>query len=135
MSTGWGGGPRAQHRAPVSGAGPVPPAAPADPSAAAALYGLGVYFAAKAAVSAQEQYSPCGTDGNKYIFVAKALTGDYTLGSRDMRAPPLREAAGAPRRYDSVVDNLSEPSIFVIFNDTQAYPQYLITCRRSKLGA
>lgn len=101
----------------------------------AALYGLGVYFAAKAAVSAQEQYSPCGTDGNKYIFVAKALTGDYTLGSRDMRAPPLREAAGAPRRYDSVVDNLSEPSIFVIFNDTQAYPQYLITCRRSKLGA
>ncbi|XP_040403502.1 protein mono-ADP-ribosyltransferase PARP10 [Cygnus olor] len=101
----------------------------------AALYGLGVYFAAKAAVSAQEQYSPCGTDGNKYIFVAKALTGDYTLGSRDMRAPPLREAAGAPRRYDSVVDNLSEPSIFVIFNDTQAYPQYLITCRRAKLGA
>ncbi|XP_032037085.1 protein mono-ADP-ribosyltransferase PARP10 [Aythya fuligula] len=99
----------------------------------AALYGLGVYFAAKAAVSAQEQYSPCGTDGNKYIFVAKALTGDYTLGSRDMRAPPLREAAGAPRRYDSVVDNLSEPSIFVIFNDTQAYPQYLLTCRRSKL--
>ncbi|XP_068524200.1 protein mono-ADP-ribosyltransferase PARP10 [Anas acuta] len=101
----------------------------------AALYGLGVYFAAKAAVSAQEQYSPCGTDGNKYIFVAKALTGDFTLGSRDMRAPPLREAAGAPRRYDSVVDNLSEPSIFVIFNDTQAYPQYLLTCRRSKLLA
>ncbi|XP_035170322.1 protein mono-ADP-ribosyltransferase PARP10 [Oxyura jamaicensis] len=101
----------------------------------AALYGLGVYFAAKAAVSAQEQYSPCGTDGNKYIFVAKALTGDYTLGSRDMRAPPLREAAGAPRRYDSVVDNLAEPSIFVIFNDTQAYPQYLVTCRRSKLLA
>uniref|UniRef100_A0A8C8S031 Poly [ADP-ribose] polymerase n=1 Tax=Pelusios castaneus TaxID=367368 RepID=A0A8C8S031_9SAUR len=98
----------------------------------ATLYGHGVYFAVNAVVSVQEQYSPRSADGNKYIFVAKTLTGDYTGGSRDMRAPPLKEAVEAPLRYDSVVDNPKKPAIFVIFNDTQAYPQYLITCQRSK---
>ncbi|XP_043363147.1 protein mono-ADP-ribosyltransferase PARP10 isoform X3 [Dermochelys coriacea] len=98
----------------------------------ATLYGHGVYFAVNAVLSVQEQYSPCSADGNKYIFVAKTLTGDYTAGSRDMRAPPLKEAAEAPLRYDSVVDNPKKPAIFVIFNDTQAYPQYLITCQLSK---
>ncbi|XP_054672312.1 protein mono-ADP-ribosyltransferase PARP10 isoform X1 [Grus americana] len=96
----------------------------------AALYGLGVYFAVQAAVSVQEQYSPCSADGSKYVFVAKVLTGQYAVGAQGLRAPPLREGAGAPLRYDSVVDNPLQPAIFVIFNDTQAYPQYLITCRR-----
>ncbi|XP_074997077.1 protein mono-ADP-ribosyltransferase PARP10 isoform X2 [Calonectris borealis] len=96
----------------------------------AALYGLGVYFAVHAAVSVQEQYSPSSADGSKYVFVAKVLTGEYAVGRQGLRAPPLREGAGAPLRYDSVVDNPLQPAIFVIFNDTQAYPQYLITCRR-----
>uniref|UniRef100_A0A8C0GWE7 Poly [ADP-ribose] polymerase n=1 Tax=Chelonoidis abingdonii TaxID=106734 RepID=A0A8C0GWE7_CHEAB len=101
----------------------------------ATLYGHGVYFAVNAVLSVQEQYSPRSADGNKYVFVAKTLTGDYTAGSRDIRAPPLKEAAEAPLRYDSVVDNPKKPAIFVIFNDTQAYPQYLITCQLSKLLA
>ncbi|KAG6921035.1 hypothetical protein G0U57_010928, partial [Chelydra serpentina] len=101
----------------------------------ATLYGHGVYFAVNAVVSVQEQYSPRSADGNKYVFVAKTLTGDYTAGGRDMRAPPLKEAAEAPLRYDSVVDNPKKPAIFVIFNDTQAYPQYLITCQLSKPAA
>ncbi|XP_074842523.1 LOW QUALITY PROTEIN: protein mono-ADP-ribosyltransferase PARP10 [Carettochelys insculpta] len=101
----------------------------------ATLYGHGVYFAVKAVVSVQEQYSPRNPDGNKYVFMARALTGDYTAGSQDMRAPPLKEAAEAPLRYDSVVDNPHKPAIFVIFNDTQAYPQYLITCQLSKRPA
>ncbi|KAM6225746.1 protein mono-ADP-ribosyltransferase PARP10 isoform 2-T2 [Spheniscus humboldti] len=96
----------------------------------AALYGLGVYFAVHAAVSVQEQYSPCSADGSKYVFVAKVLTGEYAVGGQGLRAPPLRKGAGAPLRYDSVVDNPLQPAIFVIFHDTQAYPQYLITCRR-----
>ncbi|XP_062987331.1 protein mono-ADP-ribosyltransferase PARP10 [Elgaria multicarinata webbii] len=95
-------------------------------------YGHGVYFATKAFISAQDKYSPCSGDGNKYIFVTQTLVGDYTTGSHGMRAPPLREGDAALQRYDSTVDNSQEPSIFVIFNDTQAYPQYLITCRWSK---
>ncbi|KAL8181406.1 UNVERIFIED_CONTAM: hypothetical protein K2H54_001142 [Gekko kuhli] len=98
----------------------------------ATRYGQGVYFAVQAFISVQEQYSPSSAEGNKYIFVTRTLVGDYTTGSPQLRAPPLREGDAALRRYDSVVDNLQAPSIFVIFNDTQAYPQYLITCQRSK---
>uniref|UniRef100_A0A8D0HVP8 PARP catalytic domain-containing protein n=1 Tax=Sphenodon punctatus TaxID=8508 RepID=A0A8D0HVP8_SPHPU len=84
-----------------------------------------------ASVAGTEQYSPCSPDGSKYIFVVRTLTGDFTAGQQDMRAPPLRQDGAVPRRYDSVVDNPSKPSIFVIFNDTQAYPKYLITCQRT----
>ena len=28
--------------------------------------------------------------------------------------------------YNTLVDNANNPSIFVIFHDTQAYPQYVI---------
>lgn len=90
-----------------------------------------MYFAAAAAVSVRDRYSPPSADGTKYVFVAKVLTGAYVAGRPGLRAPPLREGAGGPpRRYDSVVDNPRQPGIFVIFNDTQAYPQYLISCRR-----
>ncbi|XP_034275898.1 protein mono-ADP-ribosyltransferase PARP10 isoform X2 [Pantherophis guttatus] len=92
-------------------------------------YGHGVYFAVKACLSARDQYSPRSPDGNKYIFVTRTLVGDYTAGNASMRAPPLREGDATLRRYDSTVDNPRKPSIFVIFNDTQAYPEYLITCR------
>ncbi|XP_062835889.1 protein mono-ADP-ribosyltransferase PARP10 isoform X2 [Anolis carolinensis] len=104
----------------------------------ATLYGHGVYFARKACLSVKEQYSPSGPGGNKHVFVARTLVGDFTAGSVGMRAPPLREGEeereeGAPcRRYDSTVDCPHDPSIFVIFNDTQAYPQFLITCQWSK---
>jgi len=29
-----------------------------------------------------------------------------------------------------VADQIDSPTLFVIFNDTQAYPQYLITCKK-----
>ncbi|XP_064010575.1 protein mono-ADP-ribosyltransferase PARP10 isoform X2 [Pogoniulus pusillus] len=96
------------------------------------LYGLGVYFAVSAALPAQDRFSPPSSDGSKFIFVAQVLTGDFVKGSPGLRAPPLRAQPGhcPPRRYHSVVDNSQHPTIFVIFNDTQAYPQYLITCRQ-----
>ncbi|XP_064263193.1 protein mono-ADP-ribosyltransferase PARP10 [Passer domesticus] len=95
----------------------------------ATLYGRGVYFAARAVISARDRYSPPSANGTKFIFVAKVLTGEFTAGRRGLRAPPLREGSGAPQRYHSVVDDPRQPDIFVVFNDTQAYPQYLITCR------
>ncbi|OCT75157.1 protein mono-ADP-ribosyltransferase PARP10 [Xenopus laevis] len=96
----------------------------------AALYGQGVYFAVQSVLSTRDTYSPPSTEGKKYVLVAQVLTGEFALGKREMRAPPpLAETPGdAPRRYDSLADSLQNPTIFVIFNDTQAYPQYLITC-------
>ncbi|KAM7075385.1 protein mono-ADP-ribosyltransferase PARP10 isoform 2-T2 [Molossus nigricans] len=92
------------------------------------LYGQGVYFAKHASLSVQDRYSPPNTDGHKAVFVARVLTGDYGKGHRQLRAPPLRGPGHVLLRYDSAVDCLRQPSIFVIFHDTQALPTHLITC-------
>lgn len=96
----------------------------------ATVYGQGVYFAVNSALSVQDQYSPPNTDGYKFIFVSKVLTGDYTKGCHSMKTAPLKETGDIPLRYDSVTDDITKPSMFVIFNDTQAFPEYLITCQR-----
>ncbi|KAI3358340.1 hypothetical protein L3Q82_014784 [Scortum barcoo] len=96
----------------------------------ATVYGQGVYFAVNSALSVQDQYSPPNADGHKFIFVSKVLTGDYTKGCHSMKTAPLKETSDIPLRYDSVTDDITKPTMFVIFNDTQAFPEYLITCQR-----
>ncbi|GAA6226962.1 poly [ADP-ribose] polymerase 10 [Lates japonicus] len=96
----------------------------------ATVYGQGVYFAVNSSLSVQDQYSPPNADGHKFIFVSKVLTGDYTKGCHSMKTAPLKETGDIPLRYDSVTDDITKPSMFVIFNDTQAIPEYLITCQR-----
>ncbi|XP_040044867.2 protein mono-ADP-ribosyltransferase PARP10 isoform X1 [Gasterosteus aculeatus] len=96
----------------------------------ATVYGQGVYFAVNSALSVQDQYSPPSADGYKYVFVSKVLTGDYTKGCHSMITAPLKETDGIPLRYDSVTNDITRPAMFVIFNDTQAFPEYLITCQR-----
>ncbi|ELW63394.1 Poly [ADP-ribose] polymerase 10 [Tupaia chinensis] len=98
------------------------------------LYGQGVYFAARASLSVQDRYSPPNADGHKAVFVARVLTGDYGQGRQGLRAPPLRAFGDALLRYDSAVDCLQQPSIFVIFHDTQALPTHLITCEHMPGG-
>ncbi|XP_059827654.1 protein mono-ADP-ribosyltransferase PARP10 isoform X2 [Hypanus sabinus] len=95
----------------------------------AAVYGQGVYFAASSIVSVDNQYSPPNPDGYKFVFVVNVLIGSYTKGDVKMKTPPLKENGNTLLRYDSLVDNCDNPKIFVIFHDTQAYPQYLITCQ------
>uniref|UniRef100_A0A672RAM7 Poly [ADP-ribose] polymerase n=1 Tax=Sinocyclocheilus grahami TaxID=75366 RepID=A0A672RAM7_SINGR len=87
-------------------------------------YGHGTYFAVNASYSAQNKYAVPAADGTQLMFVARVLTGYYALGQADMRTPPVHVA---PDRYDSVVDNMQNPSMFVVFHDCQAYPEYLIT--------
>ncbi|XP_028261577.1 protein mono-ADP-ribosyltransferase PARP14-like isoform X2 [Parambassis ranga] len=91
----------------------------------AARYGKGVYFAVNAAYSARS-FSPADTSSLKRLFVARVLTGRYTKGDRNMVAAPAR-GPDTTDCYDSLVDNEQQPSMFVIFHDDQAYPEYLIT--------
>ena len=44
-----------------------------------------------------------------------------------MLVPPAKSPNNPNVLYDSVVDNIANPSIFVVFYDAQAYPEYLIT--------
>ncbi|KAL2079253.1 hypothetical protein ACEWY4_024997 [Coilia grayii] len=93
----------------------------------ATVYGLGTYFAVNAGYSANPTYSRPGADGTQLMFVARVLTGRYTLGQSDMKVPPPVSAQQPHMRFDSLVDNQQSPSMFVVFHDSQAYPDYLIT--------
>lgn len=91
----------------------------------ATVYGHGTYFAVNANYSVG--YSKPAADGTQTMFVARVLTGLYTLGRSDMRVPPPRSSQQPHDRYDSLVDRMDNPSMFVVFHDDQAYPDYLIT--------
>ncbi|XP_071091046.1 protein mono-ADP-ribosyltransferase PARP15-like isoform X2 [Haliotis cracherodii] len=93
----------------------------------AAQYGNGVYFAKDASYSTQDRFSQPDSAGHKYIYLADVLTGEYTQGKKGMRVPPPLDPATQAVLFDSVVDDIKKPEKFVIFNDTQAYPKYLVT--------
>lgn len=61
------------------------------------------------------------------MYLCKVLTGEFVMGKNGMRVPPQKPSgASAHALYDSVVNNVQNPSMFIIFNDTQAYPDYLV---------
>lgn len=57
------------------------------------------------------------------MFLARVLVGEFTLGSSSYVRPPLKDGQNF---YDSCVNSSSNPSIFVIFEKQQIYPEYLI---------
>ncbi|KAK3094771.1 hypothetical protein FSP39_006012 [Pinctada imbricata] len=90
-----------------------------------AWYGNGVYFASDASYSARDWVSQKAAGGKKYMYLVKVLTGDPVVGQKGMRVlPPKPGLHGVI--YDSAVDYIKSPMEYVIFNDTQAYPEYCI---------
>ena len=86
-----------------------------------------MYFAKDASYSQSETYTPCDAELNRYCYQCLVLTGEYTKGKVGYIEPPPKDVNNPAVHYDSVVDDDRVPDVFVIFNDTQAYPEYLIT--------
>uniref|UniRef100_A0A8C6KXT3 Poly (ADP-ribose) polymerase family, member 12a n=1 Tax=Nothobranchius furzeri TaxID=105023 RepID=A0A8C6KXT3_NOTFU len=86
------------------------------------VYGKGSYFAKDASYS--NKYSRAKGGRNKVMFVALVLVGEYTLGRHSYVRPPPKK--GSRTLYDSCVNSETNPSIFVIFEKQQIYPEYLI---------
>ncbi|XP_073672142.1 protein mono-ADP-ribosyltransferase PARP14-like [Paramisgurnus dabryanus] len=90
-----------------------------------ALYGNGTYFAVDPSYSARG-YSQPDAIGHKRMYLARVLVGNFTQGKAGMLVPPAKSSNSADL-YNSVTDDTNNPTLFVIFNDVQAYPEYLIT--------
>ncbi|XP_053727673.1 protein mono-ADP-ribosyltransferase PARP14-like isoform X3 [Synchiropus splendidus] len=90
-----------------------------------ALYGNGCYFA----VDPMYSYNYAKPDGrnDRRMYAARVLVGDFTKGAKGMISPPSRNTGQAADLFDSVVDKEPNPAIHVIFQDIQAYPEYLLT--------
>ncbi|CAG2229297.1 PARP7S [Mytilus edulis] len=90
----------------------------------ATMYGQGSYFAVHAEYS--HSYTKANTSSdNRIMFRSKVLVGQFTKGDPSLRRPP--EIPGKFHKlYDSCVDDVHNPQIFVVFDRNQCYPEYLI---------
>ena len=99
----------------------------------ATVYGEGSYFALNSSYS--DSYAKEDTKGSKFMFVAKVLVGSYTKGKSSYRRPPSKEPSNpASDLYDSCVDDRSSPTIFVVFDTDQFYPEYIIEYTTARGG-
>jgi hypothetical protein len=67
------------------------------------------------------------------MYLARVLVGEPAYGTRDaVDAPDRPDVRG--QAYDSSCNGLPEPTIVVVHNDAQAYPEYLVTFREDYDG-
>jgi poly [ADP-ribose] polymerase 10/14/15 len=88
-------------------------------------YGRGVYFARDASYSSHPTYSAPDRNGVQYIFMCRVAVGDWSMGRTGILTPDVKPH-NPLELYDSTVDNVHNPSIFVIYHDAQVYPEYLV---------
>ena len=92
------------------------------------VYGDGVYFAADASVSSK--YAEPDTNGNRYMFYCSVLTGEYTIGTKGLKSPPVKNLNAPDCYYDSTCDNIPHPTMFIIFSDNSVYATHLVIFRQ-----
>ncbi|XP_023372078.1 poly [ADP-ribose] polymerase 9 isoform X2 [Otolemur garnettii] len=96
-------------------------------------YGVGIYFTKNLKNLADKVKKTSAANKLIYVFEAEVLTGSFCQGQKSNIVPPPL-SPGAMDIHDSVVDNVSSPETFVIFNGIQAMPQYLWTCMQDHVG-
>lgn len=111
------------------------------------MYGKGVYFARDASYSAYPKYSVPDSKGRQYMLACRVVVGEYCSGKvrwkdpvvgfekcspltifsfqMDALTPDIRDYK-THALYDSTVNDLKDPSIYVTYHDAQAYPEVRI---------
>ncbi|KAM6961584.1 protein mono-ADP-ribosyltransferase TIPARP-like [Tautogolabrus adspersus] len=89
-------------------------------------YGYGSYFATNASFS-NTFSAKVGPNEVRHMFLAKVLVGKVSMGKNNYRRPPPLNSKGKQYcLYDTCVDNMDDPTMFVVFDSCQCYPYYLI---------
>jgi len=66
----------------------------------------------------------------RVMVAARVYVGRYTAGHRTYRKPPpLDSTQPFSATFDSCVNYTDEPTLFVVFDSSQCYPEYFITYR------
>lgn len=89
------------------------------------LWGSGTYFARDARYVVDGNFCPPRKDGTRQMLLCLLMIGMPCLGDPSQHGVlPFRRK---PHRYNSSVDSLSSPEIFITQHPGAAYPAYLIT--------
>ncbi|OCT90698.1 protein mono-ADP-ribosyltransferase TIPARP isoform X2 [Xenopus laevis] len=95
------------------------------------LYGQGCYFARDASNS--NHFTGGSLPGHRFMFLAKVLVGRPSVGHVSFRRPPqINPSDPCSPLYDSCVSSGRDPSIFVIFDNDQCFPYFLIKYQEIK---
>ena len=99
--------------------------------AAEGYWGRGTYFAEKACYSHHYASSPNAT--TKQMFLAEVIVGDscFCRPDRSLLVPPIKKEKSdlglAVERYDSVTGITGGSRVWIVYDNSKAYPSYLIT--------
>jgi len=92
-----------------------------------ARFGEGTYFGGTAKISHDYTKSSGDAEQLRYMFFARVAIGQITVGRSEYQRPPLlKRHQPELGRYDTCVNDLEDPAIFVTFDDNQTYPEYVI---------
>lgn len=90
------------------------------------MWGSGSYFARDAQYPDDHGFfGQPRPDGTKDMLLCLVVTGMSVLGDESYAIMPYRH--GSQHRYNSFVDSLSNPEIFVVSNSAAVLPAYVIT--------
>jgi len=87
------------------------------------MYGKGVYFARDSDYSARKTYAIPNAAGVQSMFLCRVTVGEFCPGKKDAITPDVRQGY---QLYDSTVNDMNSPQIYVTYHDAQAFPEYLI---------
>ena len=85
-----------------------------------------MYFAVNPDYSSDSVFAPPDQRGRCYMYQARVLVGNSCKGQNTLIEPPLLDESSW-ERYDSISG--FDRSVYAIFRDGYAYPEYLITMR------
>ena len=89
-------------------------------------FGKGSYFATTASFA--KDYAD-----SKQLFVVRVLVGESTVGDPDyVKPPPKNPKKPKGDTFDSCVNTMENPSMYVVFEQDRAYPEYLIQFKKNK---
>lgn len=94
--------------------------------AATGMYGVGIYFAVNATYS-DHGYVLQNKDKSKEMFICRVTCGQHVPGNSALRRPPPKDVkVPNGELYDSVTDTGKPNIMHIVFNNAQAYPEYIV---------
>ena len=88
------------------------------------VYGDGTYFARDASYS--DGFARTLATGQKQMLLVNVIVGRWTAGQQGMKVCPTVPGEQYIR-FNSLVNTVADPTIFVVQASAQAYPTHLIT--------
>lgn len=83
------------------------------------MYGRGSYFALNANYCMDPLFAAPNANGERFVIVTRICVGNTVQGTQDL-LPSTTDS------YQTAVDNVHSPSMYVTFHDDQTFPEFLV---------